>query len=179
MTDILTGVLTRGTARGRGISNMACAGKTGTTSDKKDGWFCGFTPYYTTAVWVGYDAPQTLDDLYGNTYPLTIWHDYMENIHENLEPAEFTDYRTNTKSSKKKNEEEEEFQTTEPTVEPDASEGPEGEPTRKPKTTNKPKATRTPKPQAATEPPADPGDDGDDMDDIPDDGGDTVDIPEE
>lgn len=179
MTDILTGVLTRGTAHGRGISNMACAGKTGTTSDKKDGWFCGFTPYYTTAVWVGYDAPQTLDDLYGNTYPLTIWHDYMENIHENLEPAEFTDYRSKPKSSKKKDDEEEQMQKEEPTMEPDASDIPQEEPTRKPKAAKTPKPTKTPKPQTATQPPADTGDNGDNVDDIPDDGGDMDDIPEE
>ena len=68
MVDILKGVMTRGTARGHSLQNgMISAGKTGTTNDKKDGWFCGFTPYYTTAVWVGYDSPRTVDDLYGST----------------------------------------------------------------------------------------------------------------
>ena len=61
MVDILTGVIKRGTARGLGLDNgQPSAGKTGTTNDKKDGWFCGFTPYYTTAVWVGYDSPKQL-----------------------------------------------------------------------------------------------------------------------
>ena len=82
MTDILQGVLKVGTARGMGISSMPSAGKTGTTNDKKDGWFCGYTPYYTTCVWVGYDMPRSLSTLYGNTYPLTIWHNFMEQIHE-------------------------------------------------------------------------------------------------
>ena len=40
--------------------------------------FCGYTPYYTTAVWVGYDSPKTVNDLYGSTYPGRIWHDYMD-----------------------------------------------------------------------------------------------------
>ncbi len=89
MTDILTGVPIRGTAAGHALKNMACAGKTGTTSDKKDGWFCGFTPYYTTAAWVGYDDPQPLSDLYGSTYPLYIWEDFMNAIHEGLEYKDF------------------------------------------------------------------------------------------
>ena len=91
MTDILTGVITRGTAHGLGLNNgQPSAGKTGTTNDKKDGWFCGYTPYYTTAVWVGYDAPRTVADLYGSTYPGRIWHDYMNEIHQNREVKEFT-----------------------------------------------------------------------------------------
>lgn len=92
MTNILTGVLKSGTAAGHALSNMACAGKTGTTSDKKDGWFCGYTPYYSTAVWVGYDTPKTLSDLYGSTYPLSIWEDFMQQIHEGLEYKDFELY---------------------------------------------------------------------------------------
>jgi len=99
MTDILTGVLKSGTARGHALSNMACAGKTGTTSDKKDGWFCGYTPYYSTAVWVGYDTPQTLDDLYGNTYPLDIWEKFMGQIHEGMEYESFKEYSQDSGSS--------------------------------------------------------------------------------
>lgn len=91
MTDILLGVITRGTARGLGLNNgQPSAGKTGTTNDKKDGWFCGYTPYYTTAVWVGYDSPKTVNDLYGSTYPGRIWHDYMNEIHESLDVKEFS-----------------------------------------------------------------------------------------
>lgn len=92
MTDILSGVLVRGTAAGHALNNMACAGKTGTTSDKKDGWFCGFTPYFTTAVWVGYDSPKTVDDLYGNSYPLRIWEAFMNDIHADLEYKDFEVY---------------------------------------------------------------------------------------
>ena len=90
MVDILTGVIKRGTARGLGLDNgQPSAGKTGTTNDKKDGWFCGFTPYYTTAVWVGYDSPKTVADLYGSTYPGRIWHEYMNEIHKDLDVKEF------------------------------------------------------------------------------------------
>lgn len=90
MLDILTGVFARGTAAGHSLQNeMPCAGKTGTTNDKKDGWFCGLTPYFTTAIWIGYDSPKTVQDLLGNTYPLRTWEQYMNKIHEGLQPKEF------------------------------------------------------------------------------------------
>ncbi len=92
MTDVMKGVFTRGTARGLSLTNMACAGKTGTTDDKKDGWFVGYTPYYTTSVWVGYDIPKQLDSLAGATYPGNIWKTYMQQIHEGLENIGFVSY---------------------------------------------------------------------------------------
>ena len=59
MTDMLQTVIKEGTGKGLGLSNdMPSAGKTGTTNDNKDGWFVGYTPYYTTSVWVGYDMPK-------------------------------------------------------------------------------------------------------------------------
>ena len=69
MTDVLKGVITTGTGKGLGLGDMPCAGKTGTTNDHKDGWFVGYTRYYTTSVWVGYDMPRKLQELMGNTYP--------------------------------------------------------------------------------------------------------------
>ena len=47
---------------------MPAAGKTGTTNSSKDTWFCGYTRYYTTAVWVGYDTPRSMPGIYGKTY---------------------------------------------------------------------------------------------------------------
>lgn len=88
MTDILKGVLTRGTGVKRRLKNITAAAKTGTTNDNKDGWFCGYTSYYTTAVWVGFDIPQELEDLSGSTYPGEIWNTFMEDIHEGLEDRE-------------------------------------------------------------------------------------------
>ena len=78
MVDILTGVVSRGTAAKMGWSSeVEAAGKTGTTNNSKDGWFCGMTPYYTISVWVGYDQPRTLSSLYGATYPANIWKQAM------------------------------------------------------------------------------------------------------
>ncbi len=88
MTDILKGVLTRGTGVRRRLKHMTAAAKTGTTNDNKDGWFCGYTAYYTTAVWVGFDIPQELEDLSGSTYPGEIWNTFMEDIHEGLEDCQ-------------------------------------------------------------------------------------------
>ncbi len=89
MTDILEGVITSGTASGLGLSDMPSAGKTGTTNDNKDGWFVGYTRYYTTSVWVGYDMPREMTGLYGATYPGQIWQTFMETIHKNLPALDF------------------------------------------------------------------------------------------
>lgn len=89
LTDILKGTLTQpyGTAYGLSLSNdMPAAGKTGTTNSSKDTWFCGYTRYYATAVWVGYDIPKAMPGIYGSTYAGKIWRDTMNQIHDGLEP---------------------------------------------------------------------------------------------
>ncbi len=93
MTDILKGVLTtNGTASGFQLDSMTAAGKTGTTDDNIDKWFCGFTPYYTAAVWYGFDnefgrRTEILDDDSRNA--IRIWRAAMNSIHEGLEPKDF------------------------------------------------------------------------------------------
>ena len=80
MVDMMTGVIKQGTAAKLNwykSTDMIAACKTGTTNDSKDGWLCGFTPYYTVTVWVGYDTPKTLSNLYGATYPGQIWKSAM------------------------------------------------------------------------------------------------------
>ena len=78
MTDVLKTVMKSGTGRRIALDNMTCAGKTGTTKNQRDGWFMGYTPYYTTGIWVGYDYPREMKDLMGNTYPGYIWKSFME-----------------------------------------------------------------------------------------------------
>ncbi len=90
MTDIMKSVVEYGTGKNAAIDGLTCAGKTGTTDNNKDGWFIGYTTYYTTGVWVGYDMPREMDDLYGYTYPLQIWKAYMQEIHRDLEDIPFT-----------------------------------------------------------------------------------------
>ena len=86
MVDMMEGVLTRGTAAklnwSRASGNMIAAAKTGTTNGCKDGWLCGFTPYYTVSVWVGYDKPRVMSNLYGATYPGNIWKESMLSLIE-------------------------------------------------------------------------------------------------
>ena len=53
LTSAMEGVLTEGTGTPARLSNMAAAGKTGTTSNNVDLWFAGFTPYYTCTIWTG------------------------------------------------------------------------------------------------------------------------------
>jgi membrane peptidoglycan carboxypeptidase len=92
MVDILKGVITNGTAHKMNwysCSEMPAAGKTGTTNSSTDGWFCGFTPYYTIATWVGYDQPRELSGLYGGTYPASIWKYAMSQFVNGLEVKDF------------------------------------------------------------------------------------------
>ena len=87
MTYMLQNAATYGTGYESRLSNMPVAGKTGTTTDNRDRWFCGYTPYYTCAVWTGYDTPEYMS-FSGN--PATqIWQMVMESIHQDLERKEF------------------------------------------------------------------------------------------
>lgn len=86
MVDMMTGVLTKGTAsklNWYSKTKQVAACKTGTTNRSKDGWLCGFTNYYTVAVWVGYDQPKELSNLYGATYPGQIWRDCQLTLNKN------------------------------------------------------------------------------------------------
>ena len=185
MVDIMKGVMVRGTAHGHSLSNgMVSAGKTGTTNDKKDGWFCGFTPYYTTAVWVGYDSPKTVNDLYGSTYPLRIWETYMNAVHAKLEPKDFSfegSDKSDSSSQKKSygsssgnkgnsgggGSIDEDPDDDDPDVDIDEDDEPKA--TKRPSTTKKPVVTPAPATEAPTDPPADPEPDPDETD--PDFGG--------
>lgn len=78
MKDVVTG--SRGTgARARLSSGMPVAGKTGTTSNKYDVWFCGYTPYYTASIWLGYDVNKVLNT--GSSH-LNMWKAIMDQVVE-------------------------------------------------------------------------------------------------
>ena len=88
MTSMLYDAATRGTGTAANLgSHMPTAGKTGTSTDSKDRWFVGFTPYYVAAVWTGYDTPATMRSS-GNP-AAQIWKLIMAPIHENLEKRDF------------------------------------------------------------------------------------------
>lgn len=100
MTSILQGTLDNswGTGYGLGLytdsgEKIPAAAKTGTTDNSKDGWLCGYTKHYTTAVWVGSDDSSSIHGLYGSTYPGTIWHNFMQEINKDLDIEEFEEYQ--------------------------------------------------------------------------------------
>ncbi len=78
VTKLLEGVITQGT--GAGYTYMGCgaeAGKTGTSEGESDAWFAGYTPLYSTAVWVGH--PQSREATgFGGPTAGPIWRSFME-----------------------------------------------------------------------------------------------------
>ena len=101
MTTCMEEVMKRGTGKGGRLAKMPCAGKTGTTNDAKDLWFVGFTKYYTTGIWVGYDMPKSLNNLPLTATPLSIWKSYMEDIHTGLEIKALDAYKLPKKIEEK------------------------------------------------------------------------------
>jgi penicillin-binding protein 1A len=76
MTDLLQSAVLTGTGRAAQIGRPV-AGKTGTTSSNKDGWFIGFSSGLTTGVWMGRDDARTVSGLQGGTAPARAFHDFM------------------------------------------------------------------------------------------------------
>lgn len=88
LTSALESVITQGTGTSAALSNQPVAGKTGTTNNETDKWFCGFTPYYTASIWLGYDDnSKVLSKSISHT---KIWQTIMSQIHEGLSTGEFT-----------------------------------------------------------------------------------------
>lgn len=98
VTDVLEGVLTSGTARGKGIGRPA-AGKTGTTQDNRDSWFVGYTPTLSASVFMGWDPPPPLDksyrvkgrDLTGGSFPAEAWQQFMLAALEGVPITDFSE----------------------------------------------------------------------------------------
>lgn len=94
LTDAMVDVVKKGGtgARCNFSSSMAIAGKTGTSSDYHDVWFCGYTPYYTASVWAGYDNNVDMSTSKANdesAVAKTLWRAIMQRVHENLPPEPF------------------------------------------------------------------------------------------
>ncbi len=93
-TDILKGVISRGTGTAANIGRYA-AGKTGTTQEYRDAWFVGYTPDIVCAVWVGYpEAQKEMKDVHGRrvtggSFPAEIWRKFMLEAHKDIAKRDF------------------------------------------------------------------------------------------
>ena len=88
MRRLLRTVVTSGTGGGYGVSGFETFAKTGTTTDDKDRWFVGGTPYYVAAVWYGYDQPRRITNTSGNPAG-KIFREIMNDAHDELDDLSF------------------------------------------------------------------------------------------
>jgi penicillin-binding protein 1A len=152
VTKLLEGVITQGT--GAGYTYMGCsaeAGKTGTSEGLSDAWFVGFTPLYSTAVWVGH--PQSREETgFGGPTAGPIWRSFMEsavggNCPEFAEPSSLPELsgldseHTSASSGSYSEGEYEEFEEGEESEEGESEKGKGGE--------KAPEGEAAPEPEAA------------------------------
>ncbi len=90
VTNMMRGVIQRGTGRRARALHRPAAGKTGTTNKQVDAWFIGFTPQILTGVWTGRDVPSTMGrHETGAHAALPIWLKAMQAFHQGLPKADF------------------------------------------------------------------------------------------
>jgi penicillin-binding protein 1A len=90
ITNLLRGVIERGTGWKARELGYPVAGKTGTTNDYRDAWFIGYTPGLIAGVWVGYDDHRTLGQKEtGARAALPVWIDFMKKANADREPEDF------------------------------------------------------------------------------------------
>ncbi len=85
MNQMLIQIPEWGTGRRAKLDGIKTAGKTGTTQDYRDGWFCGFTGNYTTVVWIGNDNYTPSNRMTGGTLPAMTWKKVMEYANQGVE----------------------------------------------------------------------------------------------
>ena len=85
MNQILSQIPEWGTGRRAKLDGIKTAGKTGTTQDYRDGWFCGFTGNYTAVVWIGNDNYTPSNRMTGGSLPAMTWKKVMEYANQGVE----------------------------------------------------------------------------------------------
>jgi len=92
MVSMMQDVVRHGTAtRAMTLGRQDLAGKTGTTSDSMDAWFCGFQPTVVGISWIGFDKPRSLGDKEtGGGAALPMWISYMGKVLKDVPQAEYT-----------------------------------------------------------------------------------------
>ena len=89
LTSAMEDVVNQGTGTACQLDDMTVAGKTGTTDAYNDLWFVGYTPYYTCAVWSGYDGNQKIPEGDARNFHKTLWRKVMNRIHQGMEYKDF------------------------------------------------------------------------------------------
>jgi membrane peptidoglycan carboxypeptidase len=98
VTDMLRGVIDHGTGTNARLpDNRPEAGKTGTTDNYENAWFCGYVPQVATAVWMGYPGvPREMIDvegfgggMFGGDIPALMWHDVMTRYTQHYAAKDF------------------------------------------------------------------------------------------
>jgi penicillin-binding protein 1A len=84
MYDLLKGPVQGGTATNAAFGNMPVRGKTGTSSDSKNLWFVGLTPYYSAAVWIGTDKGENSIIGMSSNSAAGLWSSIMKSAHTSL-----------------------------------------------------------------------------------------------
>ena len=98
LVDMLKNAVESGTGRTAAIEGMTVAGKTGSVANERGVVFAGFTPYYTSALWIGHDNFERLEKgVSGSKTAAPLWQAYMEKVHEGLSdreilPGSYFDY---------------------------------------------------------------------------------------
>lgn len=156
-TDVLTSLLYNAVVSGTGTtaklsSGMAVAGKTGTTGDNYDRWFCGFTPYYVAACWTGYDTPESIKLSTGNP-AAQIWNKVMTLIHEDLDVVKtFEPKSTDTASAAATGYSKVSPSAASPSYAPAQSPSPSETPSEEPSEEPSPSPSEEPSPSPSEEP---------------------------
>ena len=82
-----------GTGGNARISGQNVYGKTGTTASNRDRWFCGYTNYYTAAVWFGFDSPEAINLVNRGTNPAAIlFSKVLSQVHEGLDKVQLINW---------------------------------------------------------------------------------------
>jgi penicillin-binding protein 1A len=85
LVSMMTQVVEQGTGGRAKLEGIKVAGKTGTTNEYKDAWFCGYTGNFVGAVWYGNDDDQPMERMTGGTLPAATWHDIMQFAHSGID----------------------------------------------------------------------------------------------
>jgi len=88
MAEMMSHVVSEGTARRAIMDGIPTAGKTGTTNAYRDAWFVGYTGNFTCAVWYGNDDYSPTNRMTGGSLPAQTWHDIMVVAHQGVEVKE-------------------------------------------------------------------------------------------